>query len=57
MPGIAHTSCQIDTPVAFGATFAKNGSILAIHGHDTDITNGLVLIGGTLVGLHLVCDS
>lgn len=52
--GITHSFGEIDTPVEAGAIVAKNGSILTIHRHDIDTADALLLVGGALVGMHLV---
>lgn len=55
-PGIAHPSRQADAAAATGPAAAENGSILAVHGHDTDAADAVLLAGGPLAGVRLVRD-
>ena len=54
--GIAYSSCQVNSFIEVSTTTAKNGSIFSVYGYDFDTINVMLFIGGTLVGMYLVCD-
>lgn len=54
--GIAHSPCKADAAFAPGAPASKDGSILTVHGHDTDAADAVLLVSRSLAGMRLVRD-
>lgn len=54
--GIPYSFGQTDAAPEVSKTATKNGSLLAIHCHDTYLANVVFLVGCPLVGLCVVCN-
>lgn len=52
--GISYPFGEIDSSVASGSSLPENGSLLPIHGHDSNLAHVAILTGGPLACLHLV---